>query len=59
MDSLNFNLQSKKTANAGKKAVSQNTLKTRNCNCQSVIPTNSNGTTLIKYKIKYVGTNKG
>jgi hypothetical protein len=35
-----------------KKAVSQKTLTTRNCNCQSVIPTNSNGTTLIKYKIK-------
>jgi hypothetical protein len=41
--SENLRRHNKKTANAGKNAVNQNTLNKRSFNCQGVIPANSYG----------------
>jgi hypothetical protein len=57
--SENFSRHNKKTAKAGKNAVSQNTLNKRSFNCQGVIPANSYGKSSMSSKKIYVGINKG
>jgi hypothetical protein len=56
---MNFNLHKRKTENAGKKAVIQNTLTFLRNNPCGVMPANSNGKRRVSHKKIYVGINKG